>query len=65
MHGRIVNKHGRETILASLTGVVSEAEKDTMRQLRKEITHAKEHKQECQQKIVRYNNYLHSPNIRP
>ena len=34
VHGRIVNKHGRETILASLTGVVSEAEKDTMRQLR-------------------------------
>ena len=52
VHGRIVNKHGRETILASLTGVVSEAEKDTMRQLRKEITLAEEHKQECQQKMV-------------
>ena len=38
IHGRIVNKHGRETILASLTGVVSEAEKDTMRQLRAELT---------------------------
>ena len=37
IHGRIVNKHGRETILASLTGVVSEAEKDTMRQLREEL----------------------------
>jgi len=38
IHGRIINKHGRETILASLTGVVSEAEKDTMRQLRQELT---------------------------
>ena len=36
VHGRIVNKHGREVILASLTGVVSEAEKDVMRQLRTE-----------------------------
>ena len=52
VHGRIVNKHGRETILASLTGVVSDAEKDTMRQLRREITLAEEHKQECHQKMV-------------
>ena len=52
IHGRIINKHGRETILASLTGVVSEAEKDTMRQLRQELTLAEEHKQECQNKMV-------------
>ena len=52
IHGRIINKHGRETILASLTGVVSEAEKDTMRQLRAELTLAEEHKQECQNKMV-------------
>ena len=52
VHGRIVNKHGRETILASLKGVVSEAEKDTMRQLREEITLAEEHKQECLDKMV-------------
>ena len=52
VHGRIVNKHGRETILASLTGVVSDAEKDTMRQLRAEITLAEEHKQECLDKMV-------------
>ena len=25
IHGRIINKHGRETILASLAGVVSKA----------------------------------------
>ena len=52
VHGRIVNKHGRETILASLTGVVSEAEKDTMCHLRMEITLAEEHKAECQDKMV-------------
>ena len=52
IHGRIVNKHGRETILASLTGVVSEAEKDTMRQLREELTLAENHKDECHQKMV-------------
>ena len=52
VHGRIVNRHGRETILASLTGVVSEAEKDTMRQLREEITLAEKHKQECLDKMV-------------
>ena len=52
VHGRIVNKHGREVILASLTGVVSDAEKDTMRQLREEITLAETHKQECQDKML-------------
>ena len=51
-HGRIVNKHGQETILASLTGVVSEAEKDTMRQLREELALAENHKDECHQKMV-------------
>ena len=52
IHGRIVNKHGRETILASLAGVVSEAEKDAMRQLREEIGLAEKHKEECQRKMV-------------
>ena len=53
IHGRIVNKHGRETILESLTGVVSDAEKDTMRQLRAEIALAEENKQECHQKMAK------------
>ena len=52
VHGRIVNKHGREVILALLTGVVSQAEKDAMRQLRAEINLAEEHKQECQGKML-------------
>ena len=52
IHGRIINKHSRETILASLTGVVSEAEKDAMRQLRDELTLAEKHKQECMDKML-------------
>ena len=52
IHGRIINKHGRETILAALTGVVSEAETDAMRQLKQELDLAQKHKQECHQKMV-------------
>ena len=52
VHGRIVNKHGRETILSSLTGVVSDAEKDMMRQLREEIVLAETHKRECLDKML-------------
>ena len=52
IHGRIVNKHGRETILAALTGVVSDAEKDVMRQLRDELDLAEKHKQECQDRML-------------
>ena len=52
IHGRIINKHGRETILAALTGVVSDAEKDVMRQLRDELDLAEKHKQECLDKML-------------
>ena len=52
IHCRIIKKHGRETILAALTGVVSDAEKDTMRQLRDELDLAEKHKQECQDKML-------------
>ena len=37
IHGRITGKHGRETILAALTGEVSQAETDAMRQLKEEL----------------------------
>ena len=50
--GRITNRHGRDTILAALTGVVSDAEKDVMRQLRDELDLAEEHKQECLDKML-------------
>ncbi len=52
IYSRITNRHGRETILAALTGVVSEAEKDTMRQLRDELDMAEKHKQECMDKML-------------
>ena len=51
IYSRITNRHGRETILAALTGVVSDAEKDTMRQLRDELELAERHKQECMDKM--------------
>lgn len=52
IHGRIVKRHGRETILAALAGVVSDAEKDVMRQLRDELDLAERHKQECMDKML-------------
>ena len=52
IHSRITNRHGRETILAALAGVVSDAEKDTMRQLRDELDLAEKHKQECMDKML-------------
>lgn len=52
IHGRIINHHGRETILASLTGVISQAETDVLRQLREELDLAEEHKQECLERML-------------
>jgi len=51
VHGRIINHHGRETILASLTGVISEAEIDVLRQLREELDLDEKHKRECLEKM--------------
>ena len=52
IHGRIIKHHCRETILASLTGVVSQAEIDVLRQLREELDLAEEHKQECLERML-------------
>ena len=52
IHGRIIKHHGRETILASLTGVVSQAEIDVLRQFREELDLAEEHKQECLERML-------------
>lgn len=52
IHGRIIKHHGRETILASLTGVVSQAEIDVLRQLREELDLAEEYKQECLERML-------------
>ncbi len=52
IHGRIINHHGKEVILASLTGVVSQAEIDVLRQLIEEIDIAESHRNECQKKMT-------------
>ncbi|MGI6098113.1 MAG: IS110 family transposase [Dethiobacteria bacterium] len=52
IHGRIIKRHGRETILAALTGVISEAEMDVISQLQSEIDLAREHKDACQKKMT-------------
>ena len=51
IHGRIINRHGRNTIIAALTGVITQADSDMMRQIREEIDIAKRHKQECIDKM--------------
>ena len=52
IHGRIIKHHGRETILASLTGIISQAEIDVLRQLREELALAEEHKRECLERML-------------
>ena len=52
IHGRIIKHHGRGTILASLAGVISQAEIDVLRQLREELALAEEHKRECLERML-------------
>ena len=51
IHGRIINSHGRKTIIAALTGVITQADSDMMRQIREEIDVAEKHNQECIDKM--------------
>ena len=51
VHARTVNRIGKEVILASLTGVISETDIDVIRQLREEFDLAQRHKDECQSKM--------------
>ena len=51
VHGRIINSHGRDTILASLTGCITSCDIDIMSQLKAEIEMAERHKQECIDKM--------------
>lgn len=53
IHGRTVNRVGKDTIIAALTGVISETDIDLIRQYLQEITLSQEHKQECQEKLSR------------
>ena len=51
IHGRIINRHCKETIMASLKGCVTEADIDIMAQLKAEIDLAEAHKQKCMDKM--------------
>lgn len=51
IHARTVNRVGKEVILASLTGVISDTDMDVIRQLREEVDLAQRHKDECQSKM--------------
>jgi transposase len=51
IHGRTINRVGRDVILGALTGVISEADIDMIRQLRDEVELADKHKDECQSKM--------------
>ena len=54
IYRRIINHRGEDTIISALTGVISEAETDCLRQLKEEIELAQKHKQECQDKLTAY-----------
>lgn len=51
IHGRITNRVGKNVIIASLTGVISDTDIDVIRQLREEVDLAQRHKDECQSKM--------------
>ena len=51
IHGRTINRVGKDVILASLTGVISNTDIDVIRQLREEVALAERHKDECQSKM--------------
>ncbi len=51
IHGRTINKHSREVVLASLTGIITDIDVDIIRQLHDEVELAQKHKDECQSKM--------------
>ena len=51
VHGRTVNRVGKEVIVNSLTGVINAADIETIRQLREEVELAQRHKDECQARM--------------
>ena len=52
LHGRTINRHGRETLVKALTGVVSGTDIDIIKQLVEEIELQQRHKDEAQQKMT-------------
>lgn len=52
LHGRTVNKHGREVLVGALTGVINDTDIDIISQLMEEIELLQRHKDEAQQKMT-------------
>ena len=52
LHGRTINKHGRETLVKALTGVVNDTDIDIIAQLVEEIEMQQRHKDEAQSKMT-------------
>lgn len=52
LHGRTINRHGRETLVKALTGVVRETDIDIINQLVEEIELQQRHKDEAQKKMT-------------
>ena len=52
LHGRTINKHGKDTLIKALTGVVNATDMDIMRQLVEEIEMQPRHKDEAQKKMT-------------
>ncbi len=52
LHGRTINRHGRETLTKALTGVVNDTDIDIISQLVEEIEMQQRHKDEAQKKMT-------------
>ena len=51
IHGRTLNRVGKDIITASLTGVITQTDIDVIRQIRDEVTLAQKHRKECLDKM--------------
>ena len=51
IHGRTLNRVGKDVITASLTGVITQTDIDVIRQIRDEATLAQKHRKECLDKM--------------
>ena len=51
IHGRTLNRVGKDIIAASLTGAITQTDIDVIRQIRDEVTLAQKHRKECLDKM--------------
>lgn len=52
LHGRTINKHGKETLIKALTGVINDTDIDIICQLIEEIELQQSHKDKAQEKMI-------------